>query len=534
MRIKRVVINRFGKLSGESISFDDGLNVVYGPNESGKSTLHGFIYAMLFGMERGRGRASKTDDYTRFEPRESPLEYSGSIEFEENGTNYLLSRDFAAGRRKDMLVNTDLQENIPVYELNSILEGVSGNLYSNIESVAQDAVIDSALLSGALTDRYSVLDSDSEGSGVISKTLSSLAAQRKQLESGRRKAQKERDEKASNLRSKIDYVDDEIRELRNRLAAAALSTETIKRPQPQEIYDDEEDELYDEDEKSGAFKVLFVIGALLLIGAASYAALTTLLLSQDIMKTILWSGIIGLSGVICLIISSIMKTSSDIEEDEEDDDSESETGDRRNTQTDDTAVFLNYLRDTLRQKETEKIKLAGQYEIASKNDGSLDVLDTKIEGLAIAEETVRTIAEKSRLKYEKIFREKAARIFEYLSADEDRALVFEDGLEPGLLKDNIYIPFWQCSRGTRDVIDFSIRLAASDILSDDDRMPLLLDDALAPCDDDRVKRILLFLKNTKRQVILFTCQMREIAALNEMGVSYTAVSWSGTASKSTA
>ena len=50
-----MIINKvsatFGKLSGESLEFKDGLNVVCAPNESGKSTWCAFIRAMLYGID---------------------------------------------------------------------------------------------------------------------------------------------------------------------------------------------------------------------------------------------------------------------------------------------------------------------------------------------------------------------------------------------------------------------------------------------------------------------------------------------------
>ena len=55
MKLLELHINGFGKIHDRTISFSDGINVIYGRNEAGKSTLHTFIRGMLFGMERGRG-----------------------------------------------------------------------------------------------------------------------------------------------------------------------------------------------------------------------------------------------------------------------------------------------------------------------------------------------------------------------------------------------------------------------------------------------------------------------------------------------
>ena len=53
MKIKELRLKNFGKFTNKEIHFSDGMNVIYGENESGKSTLYTFIRAMLFGLERG-------------------------------------------------------------------------------------------------------------------------------------------------------------------------------------------------------------------------------------------------------------------------------------------------------------------------------------------------------------------------------------------------------------------------------------------------------------------------------------------------
>ena len=58
MQIAELVIKNFGKFTEKKINLSDGIQLFYGKNESGKSTIHTFIKGMLFGMERKRGRAS--------------------------------------------------------------------------------------------------------------------------------------------------------------------------------------------------------------------------------------------------------------------------------------------------------------------------------------------------------------------------------------------------------------------------------------------------------------------------------------------
>ena len=54
MKILDLKIRNFGKLSDRHIELADGINLIYGENESGKSTVHTFIRAMFFGLERAR------------------------------------------------------------------------------------------------------------------------------------------------------------------------------------------------------------------------------------------------------------------------------------------------------------------------------------------------------------------------------------------------------------------------------------------------------------------------------------------------
>ncbi len=61
MRIDRVIAAAFGPFVDRAIELVPGMNVLYGPNESGKSSWHAALYAALCGMRRGRGRPRADD-----------------------------------------------------------------------------------------------------------------------------------------------------------------------------------------------------------------------------------------------------------------------------------------------------------------------------------------------------------------------------------------------------------------------------------------------------------------------------------------
>lgn len=65
MIIKKLEIISFGKFSNRVIEFSDELNIIFGNNESGKSTVISFIYAMFYGFGDNRGKTlSLREKYT--------------------------------------------------------------------------------------------------------------------------------------------------------------------------------------------------------------------------------------------------------------------------------------------------------------------------------------------------------------------------------------------------------------------------------------------------------------------------------------
>ena len=114
MVIKELYIKNFGKLTERHFYLRHGIQILSGENESGKSTLHAFIRAMLFGMERGRGRAAAKDDFTRYEPWDTPGNYAGMMRFSCGGRTFRLERSFDRYTKRASLVCEDDGEELSV------------------------------------------------------------------------------------------------------------------------------------------------------------------------------------------------------------------------------------------------------------------------------------------------------------------------------------------------------------------------------------------------------------------------------------
>ena len=85
MKIKELYIKAFGRFTDRRIVPGDGLNIIYGLNEGGKSTVHGFIEAMLFGFVKpGVKRRVLMEEYERYRPWTGDL-YGGSLVYQVEG-----------------------------------------------------------------------------------------------------------------------------------------------------------------------------------------------------------------------------------------------------------------------------------------------------------------------------------------------------------------------------------------------------------------------------------------------------------------
>ena len=105
MKINKIYISAFGGLKDFTLEFEDGLNIIYGNNEDGKSTVAAFIKAMFYGT--GRNSKSLADSpRQKYTPWDNCV-MAGRIYFENAGKNYCLEREFRKSDSTDRILLTD-------------------------------------------------------------------------------------------------------------------------------------------------------------------------------------------------------------------------------------------------------------------------------------------------------------------------------------------------------------------------------------------------------------------------------------------
>lgn len=184
MRLLDLYINGFGKFHKRSISFHRGLNVIYGKNEAGKSTLHTFIRGMLFGIEKGRGRVSKNDLYVKYEPWENSSSYEGRMRVEANGQIYRIERNFSKNAKSLHVINETLgrEEAADKAFFDQLLNGLTETSYINTISIGQLKSATDANMASELKNYIANLNTSGNMALNITKASAFLKSQRKGLE----------------------------------------------------------------------------------------------------------------------------------------------------------------------------------------------------------------------------------------------------------------------------------------------------------------------------------------------------------------
>ncbi len=107
MKINKIQINGYGKLKDTTINLEKGINIIYGKNEAGKSTLLNYITSSFYGISKNK-KGKEISDFERYAPWDDK-EFSGKINYElNNGEVYEVFRDFR--KKNPKIYNKNMED----------------------------------------------------------------------------------------------------------------------------------------------------------------------------------------------------------------------------------------------------------------------------------------------------------------------------------------------------------------------------------------------------------------------------------------
>lgn len=181
MKIIKLHIDNFGKFNNYDLSFKRGINLIYGDNESGKTTIMTFIMMMFYGSNN-RKKDLLDNPRKKYRPWNNQ-KMKGSIIFEFKKRYYRLDRTFNETNNKDQvsLIDNVSGENVQIpniqqpgnYFFNMTYETFKKSLYIDSE----DLIVlenDSSEIKEKLLNLISTSDEDVSYDKTKEKLLSKL------------------------------------------------------------------------------------------------------------------------------------------------------------------------------------------------------------------------------------------------------------------------------------------------------------------------------------------------------------------------
>ena len=487
MKIKELEIKNFGKFSNQRFVFEDGIQIFYGENEFGKSTIYGFIKAMLFGMERGRGKAAHNDAFSRFEPWENPNEYEGMMRFSCSEKTFCLKRRFDRYTRGAVLICEDDGEELSVEcgDLDMLLNGLTAEQFENTAAIGQLGARPGQSLAAELQN-YAANYYETGSSGVdLAGAQECLKQRKKEISRKWKQLELTKAEKRQALQRKYQYIQQEKMRLESETIEKKRQLTELKKPE------------YGWKEQNDKVSWQWIPAVCLL-------AVSVILHNLYAVIPAIASALFFVWGV------KHKQTQKNIQIQEK----ESAESDYREKKQK-IHWTLQRISEEQKEKQISLNRLKEQLEELDTFGEEEKRLKKTEQALEIASETMEKAAASMSKDFGTVLNEKASEILAEVTGGTYARLLVEEDMKLVLLSDGRRIPVERVSRGTVEQVYFALRMAALELLYGEE-VPVILDDAFGCYDEKRLKYTLKWLSEQSRQVIIFSCQKRELEILHEI------------------
>lgn len=599
MKIKKLKINGFGKLKDKDIELKEGINIIYGKNEAGKSTLLKFITGMFYGVSKNKN-GGNIPEIDKVEPWDNE-EFSGKINYVlDNKNEYEVYREFK--KKNPKIFNSNLEDISKDFNIdktkgnqffydqtgldestfitsvitkqgevklddksqNNIIQKISNILGTGEDTNSYSKII--SKLKKKLNDEVGTSNTKEKPINTVEKRINELSIEKEKLEA----YQSEQFEIEEEIRKiKLDIVDN--KERLETLKTANIKLETIKSEEGKinvlkKLNEDtklEIEQLKNESkEKINSLKtnkitlrdkiiisILIIISAIMFIFLRNkYIAILPTLIS------ILY---------ITFIAIKINRNKSELKEEKRKyKDKINDANSKAKAQVEEIKTIENDYNQKLNEiykqyniKENENV-IQKINSLQSKiNEKTLKLHTTEIDYnninpkleklINIEEELESLLNDRKDLKQKSYEIKKAIETLEmaYNKMKEEITPKFTEKLSDTIknvsnnkynkVKINIsgeiivedsngnYINAENLSLGTIDQLYLALRLASIEEITEE-TMPIILDEAFAYYDNERLKNILEYMSKEykNRQIIIFTCTDREKSILNSLEINY--------------
>ncbi|MBR2704934.1 MAG: AAA family ATPase [Clostridia bacterium] len=164
MKINDLKINSYGKLKNKDITLKDGINVIYGENEKGKSTLLNSIVNLLYGTSKNK-KGKDISDYDKFKPWDSE-EFSGKISYTlDNNDSFEVFREF--GKKTPKIYDKNMEE----ISKNFSIDKTAGSQF-----FAEQTGVDEATFTSTVVSFQNAVEIDTQTQNVLLQRIANTSS----------------------------------------------------------------------------------------------------------------------------------------------------------------------------------------------------------------------------------------------------------------------------------------------------------------------------------------------------------------------
>lgn len=527
MEIKEIYIRNFGKFSEQRFSFEDGIQVIYGENEYGKSTLYAFIKAMFFGMERARGKAAHSDEFSRYEPWENPNYYAGMIRFTSGGKTFRLERSFDRYTKGASLLCEDDGEELSVEhgDLEILLGDMTAETFENTVAVRQLSVRPGAHLAAELKNYAANYYETGSSTVDLRSAVETLQERRKAAEREIKELERKQEEKRAVINQEYQYVLKDIEKLQKEIKENEKKQKDIF----EKLGAARKSESAKAQENGGkgliqaglAGITVGIIGRLWSMVMSSQAwfsrSKVISFLAVGLVVVGMFLLIVGIVKKFCQSQKTRKRCGGVAVEKSRGEETEGEKTEREKTEGEETALqHLRWEKERIssecRERQIHLENLREELEEGNVPSEKQKNLQIRQEALLLAEKRLQEVSKGMTQSFGDSLNRRASEILGEITDGRYTRLLIDGQLNMTLFENGRRIPLGQVSVGTAEQVYFAFRMAAVGLLYKES-MPVILDDTFAFYDEKRLESALKWLSKQQRQVIIFTCQRREAEIL---------------------
>ena len=179
MKINYLKINGFGKLENKEIEFSDKINLIYGNNEAGKSTLLEFISSMFYGVSKNKNK-KEISNYEKYKPWKNG-DFSGKIIYKlDNNDEYQVYREFS--KKNPQIYNKNGEDVSRLFNINKTKGNeffyeqtkIDEEIFFSTTTITQNQVVLDNNEQQTLTQKIANILSTGEESVSYKKTIEKL------------------------------------------------------------------------------------------------------------------------------------------------------------------------------------------------------------------------------------------------------------------------------------------------------------------------------------------------------------------------